>query len=151
MFTIETDNLKIEYAPRANRKFVVTHEYATIRCDSISVEDEIMVNLLIDDEDIACVQVLEEEAKRIKGYASMMTFCETREIGGKTVSYAPMWELVIIDEDEGSFEYCDGEFLFHCKGTEIEPRKLKISETDGFAIMGFISMLDKKRKDYIGE
>ena len=151
MFTIETDNLKIEYTPRSNLKFVITHEYAWIRCDSISVEDEIMVNLLINDEYVACVQVLEEEAKRIKGYASMMTFCETREIGGKLVSYAPMGELLVIDEDEGSFEYSDGEFLLHFKGGDIEPRKLKISETDGFAIMGFISMLDKKRKYYIGE
>lgn len=149
MFTIETDNLKIEYIPKSRLHFLVTYEYSTIRCNKITVEDESTVYFQVDDEYVAWINLLEEEAGRINGYSTMMSHCESREIAGKQVSYAPMWELTMIDGVVGTFEHDDNEFFLTSK--DGESKKVYLEETDGFAVMGFIAMLDKRRIDFLGE
>ncbi|ELP6122752.1 hypothetical protein QTV43_003988 [Vibrio vulnificus] len=148
MFTIETDNLKIEYVPRTDLHFVVTYEYATIRCDEIVVEDEI-VNFKINGEYVAWVQLLEQEAIGVRAYAFMMLCCESKEIMGKQVSYAPMWQFILIDDKEGTFLQVDDEFFLKPKDEEL--KRLNIEDIEGLAIMGFISMVDKKLEDKHGD
>lgn len=147
MFTIETDNLKIEYVPRTDLHFVVTYEYATIRCDEIVVEDEV-VNFKIKGEYVAWVQLLEQEAIRIRAYAFMMLCCESKEVVGQQVTYAPMWQFVKIDDEVGTFLQVDDEYFLKKKGEQ--PKKLYLEDIEGLAIMGFISKVDKKLEDSHG-